>query len=70
MRFGGERWLYLALLLEFQAGVDRAMAVRMLTYGGLLWCCCRGGCEERLREADLHQTARVGQSCRQLRVDQ
>ena len=31
VRFGGERWLYLLLLLEFQSGVDRAMAVRMLT---------------------------------------
>ena len=25
------------LLLEFQSGVDRAMAVRMLTYSGLLY---------------------------------
>ena len=37
IRFGGERWLYLLLLLEFQSGVDRAMAVRMLTYSGLLY---------------------------------
>ena len=37
VRFGGERWLYLVLLLEFQSGVDRAMAVRMLTYSGLLY---------------------------------
>ena len=37
IRFGGERWLYLVLLLEFQSGVDRAMAVRMLTYSGLLY---------------------------------
>ena len=37
VRFGGERWLYLLLLLEFQSGVDRAMAVRMLTYSGLLY---------------------------------
>ncbi len=29
VRFGGERWLYLVLLLEFQSGVDRTMAVRM-----------------------------------------
>ena len=28
VRFGGERWLYLVLLLEFQSGVDRAMTVR------------------------------------------
>ena len=37
VRFGGEQWLYLVLLLEFQSGVDRAMAVRMLTYSGLLY---------------------------------
>ena len=37
VRFGGERWLYLVLLLKFQSGVDRAMAVRMLTYSGLLY---------------------------------
>ena len=37
IRFGGEQWLYLLLLLEFQSGVDRAMAVRMLTYSGLLY---------------------------------
>ena len=37
IRFGGERWLYLVLLLEFQSGVDQAMAVRMLTYSGLLY---------------------------------
>ena len=37
VRFGGERWLYLVLLLEFQSGVDRAMAVRMLTCSGLLY---------------------------------
>ena len=37
VRFGDERWLYLVLLLEFQSGVDRAMAVRMLTYSGLLY---------------------------------
>ena len=37
VRFDGERWLYLVLLLEFQSGVDRAMAVRMLTCSGLLY---------------------------------
>ena len=37
VRFHDERWLYLVLLLEFQAGVDRAMAVRMLTYTALLY---------------------------------
>ena len=29
-------WLYLVLLLEFQATVDRAMAVRMLAYTAML----------------------------------
>lgn len=33
----GERWLYLYLLLEFQSTIDRFMAVRLLTYIGLLY---------------------------------
>jgi predicted transposase YdaD len=33
----GERWLYVYLLLEFQSTVDRLMAVRLLTYVGLLY---------------------------------
>jgi predicted transposase YdaD len=33
----GERWLYVYLLLEFQSSVDRFMAVRLLTYIGLLY---------------------------------
>ena len=37
VRFRGDRWLYLVLLLEFQAAVDRAMAVRMLAYTALLY---------------------------------
>ena len=37
VRFQGDRWLYLVLLLEFQATVDRAMAVRMLAYTALLY---------------------------------
>ena len=37
IRFRDGRWLYLVLLLEFQATVDPAMAVRMLTYTGLLY---------------------------------
>ena len=37
VRFHDERWLYLVLLLEFQSGVDRAMAVRILTYTALLY---------------------------------
>ena len=37
VRFHDERWLYLVLLLEFQATVERAMAVRMLAYTALLY---------------------------------
>lgn len=37
VRFRDRRWLYLVLLLEFQSAVDQAMAVRMLTYTGLLY---------------------------------
>ncbi len=37
VRFRDGRRLYLMLLLEFQSTVDRAMAVRMLTYTGLLY---------------------------------
>ena len=36
VRFRGE-WLYLYILLEFQSSVDRFMAVRLLTYMGLLY---------------------------------
>ncbi|MBK7002673.1 MAG: Rpn family recombination-promoting nuclease/putative transposase [Rhodoferax sp.] len=32
-----ERWLYVYLLLEFQSSVDEFMAVRLLTYLGLLY---------------------------------
>ena len=37
IRFRDDRWLYLVLLLEFQASVDPAMALRMLTYTALLY---------------------------------
>jgi flagellar biosynthesis/type III secretory pathway protein FliH len=37
VRWGGERWLYVYLLLEFQSTVDPFMALRMLVYTGLLW---------------------------------
>ncbi len=37
IRFRDDRWLYLLLLLEFQDTVDRAMALRMLTYTALLY---------------------------------
>ncbi|HMQ14217.1 MAG TPA: Rpn family recombination-promoting nuclease/putative transposase, partial [Candidatus Competibacter phosphatis] len=32
-----EHWLYVYLLLEFQSTVDRFMAVRILSYTGLLY---------------------------------
>ncbi len=37
VRFRGDRWLYLVLLLEFQTTVERTMAVRMLAYTALLY---------------------------------
>ena len=37
IRFRGDRWLYLVLLLEFQTTVERTMAVRMLAYTALLY---------------------------------
>ena len=37
IRFRDDRWLYVVLLLEFQATVDPAMALRMLTYTALLY---------------------------------
>ncbi len=37
IRFRDDRWLYLVLLLEFQATVDPAMAARMLAYTALLY---------------------------------
>ena len=37
VRFRGERWLYLLLLLEFQAGVGQTMPARMLAYTALLY---------------------------------
>jgi predicted transposase YdaD len=33
----GERWIYVYLWLEFQSSVDRLMALRLLTYVGLLY---------------------------------
>ena len=36
VRFG-DQWLYVYLLLEFQSTVDRFMAVRLMTYLGLLY---------------------------------
>jgi predicted transposase YdaD len=37
VRWGGERWLYVYLLIEFQSTVDPWMALRALVYIGLLW---------------------------------
>lgn len=37
VRWGKEDWLYVYLMLEFQSTVDPYMAVRMLTYVGLLY---------------------------------
>ncbi|MCP4675604.1 MAG: Rpn family recombination-promoting nuclease/putative transposase, partial [Deltaproteobacteria bacterium] len=36
VRFGA-KWLYVYLLLEFQSTVDRFMALRIMTYVGLLY---------------------------------
>ncbi|AHK80637.1 hypothetical protein M911_06040 [Ectothiorhodospira haloalkaliphila] len=33
----GKDWLYVYLLLEFQSSVDRFMAVRIMSYVGLLY---------------------------------
>jgi len=37
LRWGGDRWLYVYLLLEFQSTVESFMAVRVMTYLGLLY---------------------------------
>lgn len=37
VRFGGDRWLYVYLLLEFQSHNDAWMALRMLAYVSLLY---------------------------------
>ncbi|HEX3555024.1 MAG TPA: Rpn family recombination-promoting nuclease/putative transposase [Thermoanaerobaculia bacterium] len=37
LRWGGDRWLYVYLLLEFQSTVDPFMALRMMVYVGLLY---------------------------------
>lgn len=33
----GDKWLYVYLLLEFQSTVDKYMAVRVMSYVGLLY---------------------------------
>jgi hypothetical protein len=37
VRWGGEEWVYVYILLEFQSTVDPSMALRMLVYVGLLY---------------------------------
>ena len=37
IRFQDERWLYVVVVLEFRSTIDQRMAVRMLTYTGLLY---------------------------------
>jgi predicted transposase/invertase (TIGR01784 family) len=37
LRWGGDRWLYVYLMLEFQSTVDPFMALRMMVYVGLLY---------------------------------
>ena len=70
VRWGAD-WLYIYLLLEFQATVDRYMAVRLMVYVGLLyqsliqsrqllpWAISPGGTHCALqRPAALDRTAR------------
>lgn len=37
VRWGAEEWIYVYLLLEFQSTVDTSMALRVMTYLGLLY---------------------------------
>jgi Putative transposase, YhgA-like len=46
VRWRGESWVYVYLLIEFQSTVDRFMALRVLTYVGLL-------CQEVVRQGGL-----------------
>lgn len=52
VRWGGERWLYVYLLLEFQSTVDPYMAVRLMTYVGLLY-------EDLIRQRVLTPSGRL-----------
>jgi hypothetical protein len=56
VRWGAE-WLYIYLLLEFQATVDRYMAVRLMVYVGLLW-------QSLIQARTLLPQASFPQSCR------
>ncbi|WP_170265821.1 Rpn family recombination-promoting nuclease/putative transposase, partial [Thiohalocapsa marina] len=51
LRIGGD-WLYLYLLIEFQSSVDRYMAVRIMTYVGLLY-------EDLIRRGELLADGRL-----------
>jgi predicted transposase/invertase (TIGR01784 family) len=48
----GENWLYIYLLIEFQSTVDPFMAVRILTYVGLLY-------QDLIRRKDLSPTGKL-----------
>jgi hypothetical protein len=52
VRWGGERWLYVYLLLEFQSTVDPYMAVRLMTYVGLMY-------EDLIRQRALPSSGRL-----------
>ncbi len=52
LRQGGKRWLYVYLILEFQSEVDPYMAVRILTYVGLLY-------QDLIRRRDLAPGGRL-----------
>ncbi|PRB83814.1 Rpn family recombination-promoting nuclease/putative transposase [Pseudomonas sp. MYb185] len=47
-----ERWLYIYLLLEFQSSIDRYMALRILTYLGLLY-------EDLVKGGELTSTGKL-----------
>jgi len=51
-RWGGERWIYVYLLLEFQSTVDPYMAVRLMTYVGLMY-------EDLIRQRALPSSGRL-----------
>ena len=52
VRFRGESWLYLLVMLEFQSTVDPFMAVRVLAYTGLLY-------QDLIRRRALDETGKL-----------
>lgn len=52
VRLGGDGWLYVYLLIEFQSAVDPFMALRMLAYVALL-------CQDLVRRGALTATGRL-----------